>query len=292
MRIEAERSSTPIAHGELVSPQWPEHLGAAGRARQRSDFRAAAPSWVPDWTYPQRHHTFWALDGDCRKKTSEPLYQASDDEPLDFLPTFQPSGRIHLRGKILATVAEHAPPFLFSTSVLRQKSLRINELRAKTPILKENWEELNELLESMKIDMKALEQDRIKQFNDCHVLALGHCGESTYPISTSPDTRTAMYHTLFAGAKPVSMRPGLSSLSMGGVLVRATDDQVRQGFTDPHLAPMRLDLMQNACKSRVFFVTNTKHIGLAPGFFALENEDLRTVQTEGSRKERQMVKGV
>ena len=271
---------TDVAHAELASLDWPEHFGAAGRARQKRDFRTTAPSWVPDWTYPQRHHTFWALDRDCRTKTSGSLYQATHDDPSAFFPIRLSSRHIRVRGKILDNIAEQASPFLFSTSVLTQKSARISELRAKTPIKTEDWKELNELLESVKADMKALEQNRTTQLTDCLTLALNHCGECTYPSGSSQDTRTAVFHTLFGGAKPWSATPGVSSLNMGGVLVRASDDEVRRGFTDPYVAPMRLDLLQNACKSRVFFVTKCKYVGLAPGFLAMEEEGPKEGQSE------------
>lgn len=263
---------TDVAHAELASIDWPEHFGAAGRARQKRDFRTTAPSWVPDWTYPQRHHTFWALDRDCRTKTSDSLYQATDDDPTAFFPIRLSSQHLRVRGKILDKIAEQASPFLFASSVLRQKSARISELRGKTPITTEDWKELHELLESVKADMKALEQNRTKQLTNCFNLALRHCGESTYPGNSSQDTKTAVFHTLFGGAKPRSATPGGSSLSMGGVLVRASDEEVRRGFTDPQVAPMRLDLLQDACRSRVFFVTENNYVGLAPGFFAMEEE--------------------
>ena len=269
-----------VAHAELASLDWPEHFGAAGRARQKRDFRTTAPSWVPDWTYPQRHHTFWALDRDCRTKTLGFLYQATDDDPSAFFPIRLSDRHIRVRGKILDTIAEQASPFLFFSSVLVQKSARISELRAKTPIKTEDWKELHELLASVKADMEALEQDRSKQLTDCLTLALNHCGESTYPSGSSQDTRTAVFHTLFGGAKPSSARPGVSTLSTGGVLVRASDDEVRRGFTDPQVVPMRLDLLQNACKSRVFFVTECNYLGLAPGFLAMEEEGPKEGQSE------------
>lgn len=268
-----------VAHAELVSPNWPEHLGAAGRARQKHDFRRTAPSWVPDWTFPQRHHTFWALNRDCRTKTRTALYQATDDDPLAFLPILLSEGHIRVRGKILDTIAEHAPPFLFSTSVLMEKSARISKVRAKTPLTTEDWKELNELLKSATAAKEALEQDRTKQLTDCLSLASSHCGESTYPSGSSPDTETAVAHTLFGGAKPRGATPGVTTLSMGGVLVRASDDDVRRTFTDPQVAVMRLDLLQNACKSRVFFVTESRHVGLAPGFFPLEEKSSKDGQS-------------
>ena len=79
---------------------------------------------------------------------------------------------------------------------------------------------------------------------------------------------------------PGSATAGVSSLSMGGVLVRASDDEVRRGFTDPQAAPMRLEILQNACKSRVFFVTKRNHVGLAPGFVPLEKKEPKDAQGE------------
>ena len=160
-------------------------------------------------------------------------------------------------------------------------------MRAKTPLTTEDWKELNELLNSAKADKEALEQDRTKQRTHCLTLALSHCGESAYPSGSSPDTETAVAHTLFGGAKPRGATPGVSTLSMGGVLVRASNDEVCRTFTDPQVAAMRLDLLQNSCKSRVFFVTESRHVGLAPGFFPLEEKgpkDGQSVEEKGAEQ--------
>ena len=128
---------------------------------------------------------------------------------------------------------------------------------------------LNEPLNSAKADKEALEQDRTKQLTDCLTLALSHCGESAYPSGSNPDTETAISHTLLGGAKPRNATPGVSTLSMGGVLMRASNDEVRRTFTDPQVVAMRLGLMQKTCKRPVFFVTESRHVGLASGFFPL-----------------------
>ena len=200
-----------VAHAELASINWPEHLGAAGRARQKRDFRPMAPSWVPDWTFPQRHHTFWALDRDCRTKTSNPLYQATHDDPSTFLPTLISNWHIRVRGKILDTVAKQAPPFIFTTSVLRQKSARINELRAKISLRTEDWKELNELVNSVKADMKALEQARIQQLNDCFTLAFNIVASPRIPAAAAqipgPPFLTRSLEAPCQGAPPREYRP-------------------------------------------------------------------------------------
>ena len=160
-----------------------------------------------------------------------------------------------------------------------QKSARISKMWAKTPLTTADWKELDELLNSAKADKEALEQDRTKQLTDCLTLALSHCGESGYPGDSRPDTETAVSHTLFGGAKPWSATLGVSTLSMGGVLVRASNDEVRRTFTDPQVTLMWLDLLQNACKSRVLFVTESRHVGLAPGFFPLEEKGSKDGQS-------------
>ena len=278
---------TDVARAELVRQSWPEHLGAAGRARQKRRFRTTAPSWVPDWTYPQRHHTFWLLDRDCRAKTSELLYQATYDDPAAFIPTLQSRQLLRVRGKILDTIVEHASPFSFPTPGFQQRITHMNKLRATIPLTAEILQELQSLELSVSAEVKAFIEGRLKQITDCVNLAIAHCGESFYPSSSSDvSTKIAAYHTLLGGAKPFHAQPGqFSSSSLGGVSVRASDEDVRYASEHLTVEPQWLDQVQNACKDRVFFVTGErKYFGLGPGYFAFEEEEAAAPKECATRK--------
>ena len=257
-----------VARVELVSNEWPKHLGAAGRARQKKDFRKIAPSWVPDWTYPQRHHTFWVLDHDCRSKTSGSLYQATSNIPQRHLPELLSNGYVRVQAKVLDVVAKQASPFVFSSSALKQKTTRMNELRAKTPPSAEDWIEIRNLLVAVQSEAEALKKSRFKQIEDCLDLALKHASSHV----DDSDVRGAVHTTLVAGAQPAGITSGMPSVSMGGLLVTATDEDVQNLFHDSGLETLRLDLVQNACRSRVFFITKESYVGLGPGLFAAEED--------------------
>ena len=67
-----------IEHGEM------EYFCAAGRSQQRKTFsyqnydqsrpRFSLPSWVADWTFVVRTHSYWVLNADCLRKRKKQLY--------------------------------------------------------------------------------------------------------------------------------------------------------------------------------------------------------------------------
>ena len=110
-----------VAVYEIQRGQW-EYLGAAELSQHRIAYptttgdtirpRLELPSWVPDWTYNIRGHSYWVHNSDRLLKKGNPLYTAglrqfnkgdwfvSDDEQI-----------LHGKGVIVDQVSECANPF-------------------------------------------------------------------------------------------------------------------------------------------------------------------------------------
>ena len=119
--LEAAKLYHFVAMHEIQRGQW-EYLGAAGLSQHRITYptttddsvrpRLKLPSWVPDWTYNIRAHSYWVHNNDRLLKKGIPLYTAglrqsnkgdwfvSDDEQI-----------LHGTGVIIDQVSECAAPF-------------------------------------------------------------------------------------------------------------------------------------------------------------------------------------
>ena len=258
---------TDVAEIELGRPNWPQGLGAAGRGRQRQDFRARAPSWVADWTYPQIHHTLWALDMDCRAKTGLPLYEATRDDPTALRPMVSHK-LFKARGKILNKVVDTARPFRFATSTIGAQRARLAELQQNRQLLMQHWAEFSQLFADITKQASDLLGERKEQMEACFAVARRCCGEL---CANGTDITTAVRCALIGGARKRSEAAGAST--MGDVLVRSSDVHVHRMFEGPSERPAWIELFQDACKGRVFFVTEGRYVGIGPGLCAPEEEE-------------------
>lgn len=280
-----------LAAIELVEIGELSFLSAAGICRQRLQ----VPSWVPDWTFKPRQHSFTLLHYDCLNKGHRSLYQAGTARQKTTSPRTSADGaQLFVQGRMLGMIIDHASPFQFAISSSRGS----NDASA------------------ILADATNLISERLSQVNSCVALAERH-----QPLDTEPDFKAACHRTLVAGLKAPG---GGSTIS---VLVPATDADIKLHFdalSDSHktftdwslaaktsafvqslmvefqtsglslkdyiarlketmaervtkthnLANGALALIQDACKSRVFFVMKKandhkspkerKFIGLAP----------------------------
>ena len=185
-----------------------EYFCAAGRSQHRSTFshqdydscrpRLSLPSWVPDWTFTIRTHSYWELNEDCLRKRKKPLYTAGG-ERLQYSKWTPLADRQTLRGEgiIIDEVSEQVAPFRL----------------ARVPENLDNEETNIAMIFSVKASL-------LSYVTECMSLSK-KCGSRYGPTNV----KRACRHALVG-----SMMPDGSSTTRTGVLIRASDEAVDSLF--------------------------------------------------------------
>lgn len=187
---------TKVAAAELIERQQISILCAAGTAKQN----LTIPSWVPDWTYAERHHSFTLLNQDCKDKGHGILYQASGQHTLNQVRLSGHDPVLHIEARILGSILDLAPPFLFNVpgaSVVSQSASYGDKLEKLTSLMAE----------------------RRSQIQNCMKTA-----QFYEPYQTGTDLLSAVRRTLVAGVKPLG---GGNAI---GILVPASDAEIKEDF--------------------------------------------------------------
>ena len=270
-----------IQRGEL------EYLGAAGLSQHRMTYptndddssrpRLLLPSWVPDWTYTIRTHSYWVLNSDCQRKRGRPLYTTGRFPSAEFSWSFSDD-----------------PPTLYGSGVVIDE---VNECTAPYHVPR---------LPKIHEDQRTRATTVLTAVRDLQSY-IASCTELATKCTTrygSSNVERACRHSLVG-----SMMPAGSGTTMTGVNVRASDeavDSLFEGFQTQALVVEEMDwltrrvesgkpfsqddcdrmvraaaaakslgsfskknnLMQamaEACKGRRFFITGEKrYMGVAP----------------------------
>lgn len=183
-----------IAASEIINRGQISLLSAAGVSQQTLNL----PSWVPDWTFAEEHHSLTLLNDDCAQKGYGRPFQASGQGSKNGHPVSVSGTELSVPIKVLGTVSVLAQPFQFST---------IDQSETKD-------------FDSSASVFTRLMAERLSQVRECITLA-----QSLEPIQTGSDVLPACRRVLVAGLKP------LGGGSTGqGVLVPASDAEIATGF--------------------------------------------------------------
>ncbi|MCJ1405108.1 hypothetical protein MMC11_008334 [Xylographa trunciseda] len=191
-----------IQRGEL------EYLGAAGLSQHRMSYptndddssrpRLSLPSWVPDWTYTIRTHSYWVLNSDCQRKRGRPLYTAGRFRSAEFSWSFSDD-----------------PPTLYGSGVVIDE---VNECTAPFHVPR---------LPKVQEDQRTKATTVLTAVRDLQSY-IASCTELATKCTTrygSSNVERACRHSLVG-----SMMPDGSGTSMTGVIVRASDEAVDSLF--------------------------------------------------------------
>ena len=190
----AETLFTKVAVTEIVQRKKVAFLTAAGITRQNLQL----PSWVPDWTYAEKQHSFTVLNQDCVDKGKGILYQASKESPGAATRLSECCRVLHVRAKPLGTIVQLGQPFEFPVP------------NAQTiPTYQETWNKAVQF-----------EAQRRRQVDNCITLA-----RSLEPYHTGPDTLAACRRTLVGGMKALG-----GGDTAGGVLVPVSNAELAENF--------------------------------------------------------------
>ena len=183
-----------VAATEIVQRRRIAFLTAAGITRQKRQL----PSWVPDWTYKEKQHSFTVLGQDCVDKGQVILFQASKQSPGAAIRLSECRTVLYVAAKPLGTIVGLGQPFEFPVP--------------NAPIIptyKEKWDKAIQF-----------EAQRRHQVDNCITFA-----RSLGPYQTGPDTLTACRRTLVGGMKALG-----GGDTAGGVLVPVSDAELAENF--------------------------------------------------------------
>ena len=183
-----------VAATEIVQRERIAFLTAASITRQNLQL----PSWVPDWTYAEKQHSFTVLNQDCVDKGQGMLFQASKGSSGAATRLSECCTVLHVRAKFLGTIAQLGQPFEFPVP------------NAQTILTdQEKWNKAVQF-----------EAQRRRQVDNCITLA-----RSLEPYHTGPDTLAACRRILVGGMKALG-----GGDTAGGVLVPVSDSELAENF--------------------------------------------------------------
>ena len=190
----AETLFAKVAATEIVQRKRIAFLTAAGITRQNLHL----PSWVPDWTYAEKQHSFTVLNQDCVDKGQGILFQASKQSPGAATRLSECRTVLYVAAKPLGTIVRLGQAFEFPVPNA-----------ATIPTYQEKWN-------------KAVQfgAQRRCQVDNCVTLA-----RSLEPYQAGPDTLTACRRTLVGGMKALG-----GGDTAGGVLVPVSDAELAENF--------------------------------------------------------------
>lgn len=255
---------------ELVHNQNLDFLGHAGIWQHRPNI--ALPSWAADWSYRQVTHPLCVLDNDCLRRTNANLYRAS----CDLTGSARISGdlaTLTTRGKVLGEVTKLTSPFTFTTNQDENKGAEISPLR--------NRAEEGTADDDVKFKIAQLQRRfeyTIRIFNETtsQIALCLKTAAQCHPYPQNLDVNTASMHTLTA-----SLTHQVSGPALGATLIRVDDQELDELFTALDTAGdavksfnfigidkkalKLLGLIREVTRTRRFFVTADRYMGLAPG---------------------------
>ena len=261
-----------VARIELVHNHNLDFLGHAGIWQHRPG--AALPSWVADWSYRQLTHPLCVLDHDCLLKTSARLYRASGDlvgsaNVSEVPATLEICGKVlGVRGKILGEVTKLTNPFTFTTNEDKDASTEVSA--------SEDTKDNNDLKANAAQSKRQLEY-AIRMFYETtsQIASCLKTAAQSHPYPQNLDAETAAMHTLTA-----SLTHQVSGPALGATLIRVSDQEVEELFAslDAAVGAMKslnlagvdqkalklLGLVREVTRTRRFFVTADRYMGIAP----------------------------
>ena len=248
-----------------------DYLGHAGLWQHGPDI--VLPSWAADWSYRQLTHPLCVLHQDCLLKTNTKLYQASCNLPGSATISAVPA-TLTITGKLLGEVTKLASPFTFSTS----RDENEGTPTSTSPIhgsVEENAVE--KVFEAKVTQLQRQLEYPIRMFNET-TRQIAHCfttAAQCHPYPQNLDARIASMHTLTASLTHRGSGPALSA-----TLVRVNDEELDEFFAalDVAVTEMRsfniygvdkkalklIGLVREVTRTRRFFVTADRYMGLAP----------------------------
>ena len=260
-----------VSEIELVHNRNLDYLGHAGLWQHGSDI--VLPSWAADWSYRQLTHPLCVLDQDCLLKTNTKLYQASCDLPSSATISAIPA-TLTTTGKLLGEVTKLASPFTFSTSRDENEGTHtstspIHGPVEESPVEKDFEAKVTQLPKQLQYPVRMFDETT-RQIAHCFKTA-AQC----QPYPQNLDSRIASMHTLTASLTHRGSGPAL-----GATLVRVDDEELDELFAalDIGITEMRsfniygvdkkalklIGLVREVTRTRRFFVTADRYIGLAP----------------------------
>lgn len=183
-----------VAVTEIVQRKKVAFLTAAGVTRQNFQL----PSWVPDWTYAEKQHSFTVLNQDCVDKGQCILFQASKQSPGAITRLSECHTVLYVAAKPLGTIVQLGQPFEFPVP--------------NAPTIPTYEEKLKQAVH--------FEAQRRRQVDNCITLA-----RSLEPYYTGSDTLAACRRTLVGGMKALG-----GGDTTGGVLVPVSDSELAENF--------------------------------------------------------------
>ena len=261
-----------VAIIELVHNNNMDFLGHAGLCQQSVD--TDIPSWAADWSYRQLTHPLCVLDHDCFQKTGSKLYRASG-KMVGSAKVSVSSRTLMTRGKVLGEIMKLNSQFKFTTS-----GERLVDTKTSTSPIRNDTEggtpddEFNANVTQIQRQLGYA----IRVFNETTgQIALSMAtAEQCHPYPNDVDIKTACMHTLTA-----SLTQPIGESAIGATLIRVKDTDLKEMFAalDAAVEAMRafnlsgvdkkamklLGLVREMTRTRRFFVTADRYMGLAPG---------------------------
>lgn len=191
----AETLFAKVAVTEIVQRKRVAFLTAAGITRQNLQL----PSWVPDWTYAEKQHSFTVLNQDCVDKGQGILFQASKQSSGAATRLSECRTVLYVAAKPLGTIVQLGQPFEFP----------VPNAQTMSTTYQEKWNKAVQF-----------EAQRRSQVDNCITLA-----RSLEPYHTGPDTLAACRRTLVGGMKALG-----GGDTAGGVLVPVSNAELAENF--------------------------------------------------------------
>ena len=237
-RVSVQELFTDLATFELTQNQSMDFLSAAGMCQHRRSYpsrrddplrpRLDLPTWVPDWTYWIVTHGLWVMNADAIQKGCGLLYQAAGNLRGDArLAVVDDTNILCVQGKIFDEIAECVEPFEFpvvSKNHIEDKTY-LQPVQGMTGTQMTNYSKDFQKNDTVNYVLRSMEHLKL-QADSCIAMAK-NCKMYDDDIGTT----TACRQTLIGGM----ISRNIGSVR-GGVLIRATNEEANQLFTEWELS--------------------------------------------------------
>ena len=236
---------TDLATFELTQNHFMDFLSAAGMCQHRRSYpsrkddplrpRLNLPTWVPDWTYWIVTHGLWVMNDDAIQKGCGLLYQAAGSLRGDArLAVVDDTTILCVQGQIFDEIADCVEPFEFP--VVSQNHIEDETYLQPVPGTTETefMDHAKDFQKNETVNYVLRSMEHLKLQADSCIAMAKNCKLYGDDIGMTTACRQTLIGSMIS-RKIGSVR--------GGVLIRATNEEANQLFTEWELALGFVELM-------------------------------------------------
>lgn len=264
-----------IAQFELGQCLNMDFLEAAG-LRQRSESHAALPSWVPDWTVTLFNQELWLLNKVKFRLDGQLLYAASKNSQACAKVNEKSEGLLEVKVRIIDTIVDTGKPFdwtIQSDHPDHAGQGRFGDVKAMIQLSQERYSKVKsslEMSEYCRTHYGSSFDAACKQTLVAGIMQIGDGsndgGKQRRATDDELDQLYANYFDFMDILLNNTLHEALERLEQGRP--EMSDFSTLTSFLDAlsksSQAQKLLQQIQDACKRRVFFVTDDGYMGLGP----------------------------